>query len=189
MAITKERKILMAAAGLACAVFLTDRVLMGGAMSGPQSADAASGALAAAAEPVNPGGDTPQAAIATTPAENTRPTPSAPVDSLAQRLDKARDALPAQTRDVFRPSAQWQTSRDAPAATSSGPAFDAQAFVRNNPLDAVFSASGQAQAMVGGRLVQLGETRDGLTLTEVGDRWVVWTGHGQQFKIHLDPKR
>lgn len=185
MPITKERKILIAAAGLACAVFLGDRVLMGGAMSGPQSADAASGALAAPADTTNP------APIA--PVANADATPSAasqaPVASLAQRLDKARGVLPSDTRDVFRPAAPWQTSTAAPAALPQGQAFDAQAFAQRNPLDAVFSANGKAHAVVAGRIVRLGETRDGLTLTHVGDRWVVWSGHGQQFKIHLDTKR
>lgn len=189
MGLTKERKILIAVAGLAGVLFAGDRALMGGTMSGPKTAAAASGAIAA---PTQTAGNStsptakPAAISSSTPAE-AQPL----VASLAQRLDQSRGILPTQTRDVFRMPAQWQNSPAAPtpsALPEPRPIFDAQEFARQNPLDAVFSANGRSHAVVAGKIVRLGESRDGLTLTEVGDRWVVWSGHGQKFKLHLDPK-
>ena len=185
MAMTKERKILMAAAGVACAVFLGDRVLLGGTMGGPQSAQAASGALAL---PSDPGDSIPETAPEPTPAPvGSQPTRS--VASLAERLDRARDILPTETRDVFRPSDAWQAAPEPTPTVYAEPTFDARDWVRRHPLDAVYSTNGAAHAVVAGQIVRLGESRDGLTLTQVGDRWVVWRGHGREFKVHLDPPR
>lgn len=184
MKITKERKILMAVAGVACTVFLADRVLMGGAVSGPQSA-------AAAATTPAPADNAAEAlAVAPTPdalAAALADSDAACVPSLAERLDQARAALPAETPDAFIPSGHWQQAAAVPTENHEEVTFDAKAFRDRFPLDAVFSARGQARAMVAGRSISVGESRDGMTLTQIGDRWVIWTGHRMQVKVHLDP--
>lgn len=186
MALTKERKILIAVAGLACGVFLLDRVLMGGAMSGPSQAQAAG--PPAAIVPANP------AALAVAPAADhdlaIDLTPTAiSTTSLAQRLAHAGRQLPETTPDAFRPSARWQTAPPADAPVAASPSFDPRAFADRHPLDAVYASPQGATAMVDGRAVRRGDVREGMTLTDIGDRWVVWTGGGVRIKIHLDPVR
>ncbi len=187
MALTKERKILIAVAGLACGVFLLDRVLMGGALSGPSQAQAAGPSVISTA--ANPG------VAAVTPAVHDLTIDldltAEPVNttSLAQRLAHAGRQLPDTTPDAFRASARWQNATPTELPAASSPSFDPRAFADRNPLDAVFASPRGATAMVAGRALRQGDVREGMTLTDIGDRWVVWTGGGVRVKVHLDPAR
>ena len=115
--------------------------------------------------------------------------PAAAVRSLAQVLEEAGGDLPEQTRDVFSPSARWITPPTPETAAPQTESFNAQAFARSHRLDAVFSAGTQYHAVINGEVVTPGQIIDGLTLAEIGDRWVVWSGHGLRFRVHLDPQQ
>jgi len=176
---------LAAVAGLACAVFVADRVLMGGALSGPQSAQAAGAPVAKAAPASAPAAPAPGAAITTTAPVGFAVGPAH--DSLAQRLERAGRGLPAETPDAFRPSSQWKQAASTDAKPKSE-AFDPQAFARRHHLDAVFNSGGRSRAMIAGQPLLVGDTREGMTLKQIGDRWVVWEGHGITRTVHLDPR-
>ncbi|MEM9417880.1 MAG: hypothetical protein AAGA25_02345 [Planctomycetota bacterium] len=182
MALTKERKILITVAGVACGIFLLDRALMGGSMSGPTQAHAAGPSVAA---------------IAPAPAIVTQTTamdvaaldlsgPSQDTTSLAQRLSRAGKHLPDTTPDAFRPSSRWQQPAAPAQAAAPQREFDPRAFADRNPLDAVYASPQGAYAMIDGQATRLGEVRDGMTLTKIGDRWVIWAGGGIRIKVHLD---
>ena len=188
MALTKERKILIAVAGVACGVFLLDRVLLGGAMSGPTQAQAAGPSVAtlaptAAINPaVSPAG-------VSVPVEFNLSDSTLSTTSLAQRLAHAGRHLPDNTPDAFRASSVWQTPTPTEPPTVERDVFDPRAFADRNPLDAVYASPQGAYAMIAGQAARLGEVRDGMTLTDIGDRWVVWSGGGVRIKVHLDPVR
>lgn len=185
MLITKERKILIAVASLACGIFMLDRVLMGGAMSGPAQAQAAGPSVAA----LPPAALNPVTLRPVSDVELHFSDSASSTTSLAQRLAHAGRQLPAATPDAFRPSAQWQSTETAEQPIAAGASFNPRAFADRHPLDAVFASPQGATAMVAGQAVRRGETRDGMTLTDIGDRWVVWTGGGVRIKVHLDPVR
>lgn len=187
MGLTKERKILIAVAGVACGIFMLDRVLMGGAMSGPTQAQAAGPSASAVAFA---DANTPALTIAsapTTPIELNLATSAQTTTSLAQRLAHAGRHLPAVTPNAFSPSSRWQAPAPAEQPVVQTNDFDARAFADRNPLDAVFASPQGATAMVDGRATRQGDVRDGMTLTDIGDRWVVWSGGGVRVKVHLDP--
>ncbi|MEM8738723.1 MAG: hypothetical protein AAGG38_09650 [Planctomycetota bacterium] len=190
MPLSRERKTLIVVAGLAAAVFCADRLLMGGSLSGPQSAQAA-GSLAPDPEPLvsQPVAPLPAASSRPLAARLTSAEPRPDDHSLARRLDRLTPQLPDETPDAFRPSAHWDRAAAAPAPPPAPEAFDARRFARNHPLDAITLAQDDAYAMVNGQTLRVGYTRRGMKLTEIGDRWVVWTGHGLRVKIHLDPLR
>ncbi|MBB6429255.1 hypothetical protein [Algisphaera agarilytica] len=186
MALTKERKILITVAGVACGILLLDRVMLGGSMGGPTPAQAAGPSVAVVA-PAAPAAVTPAATdvvaldLTGSPQDTT---------SLAQRLSRAGKHLPEATPDAFRPSARWHNPAPAsPGAAPARPDFDPRAFADRNPLDAVYASPQGAYAMIDGQATRLGEVRDGMTLTDIGDRWVVWSGGGVKVKVHLDPVR
>ena len=185
MAVTKQRKILLAVAGVAALLVIADRMVLGGA-TGPQQATAAAPVPAPAPSAAAMlSADTPGIApsIAATPLKTTA---ESTVISLAQRLAKAEDQLVGSTPDAFAASAEWARP-PAPVATPQAitPGFDPQAFARRNPLSAVTLRGGEATAMIGGQAMRLGEQREGVTLVDAGDRWVEWQGHGQRFRVRL----
>lgn len=187
MPVTKERKILIAVAGTACAVFFADQVLMGGSLSGPTEASAAPGSSVASGMVSEAAG----AGVPVADADFTVELLTSPesTTSLAQRLSRAGRALPRETPDAFSPSSHWQTSAEAEAAPAVASSFDARGFANRHRLDAVFVGHASSHAMIAGQAIRVGDTREGMTLAEVGDRWVVWTGHGVRVKVHLDPRR
>lgn len=194
MPITKERKILIAVAGVACTVFLADRVLMGGSLSGPAEASASPGMTAApgnlaatvSTDAASPATSGPMAdadfTVELLTAADTRP-------SLAQRLSQAGRALPTDTPDAFTPSSHWQAPAAPEARPEAAAPFDARGFANRHRLDAVFVGKASSYAMIAGQTIRVGDSREGMTLAEVGDRWVVWAGHGVRVKVHLDPRR
>lgn len=187
MGLTKERKILIAVAGVACGIFLLDRLLMGGAMSGPTQAQAAGPSVSAVAA-----ADVVASTMTTetpTPIEVNLATSAQTTTSLAQRLAHAGRHLPAVTPNAFSPSARWQAPAPAEQPVVPTNDFDARAFADRHPLDAVFASPQGATAMIDGRATRRGDVRDGMTLTDIGDRWVVWSGGGVRVKVHLDPVR
>lgn len=186
MALTKERKILIAVAGVACGIFLVDRVLMGGAVSGPAAAQAAAPVPnVTSVLPANP-----ELTATPTPSVELDLNPSATTKtSLAQRLAHAGRHLPDRTPDAFRPPAAWRTPDTARPPGPEARAFEPRVFADRHPLDAVFASPRGSYAMINGQMVYRGDVRDGMTLSEIGDRWVVWSGNGLQLKIHLDPAR
>lgn len=194
MALTKERKILIAVAGLACGIFIIDRVLMGSAMSGPQQANAAGPAIPAVSDGSAVADAGPNSPSPVAPDSGTtdiyRPTPSTTSTSLAQRLAEAGRHLPRETPNAFLASADWQV----PPASAGQPvvlneSFDPRAFARRHRLDAVFASPQGAYAMVNGEALRIGDIREEMTLTDIGDRWVIWAGHDLHVKVRLDPIR
>lgn len=191
MAISKERKILMAVAGTACAIFLADRVLTGGSLGGPTDASASVAGVSTPPAGVEQGVvDTSVSAFAGGVELHAN---EKPIPSLAQRLADAGRDLPPTTPDAFAPSGVWQKPAapptPTPVAAPTPVSFDARGFANGHRLDAVFLGSESSHAMVNGRALRLGDERQGMTLVEIGDRWVVWAGHGMRLKVHLDTRR
>jgi len=189
MALTKERKILIAVAGLACGIFFLDRALLGGSMSGPTQAEAA-GSNTAFLDPASDAAIPPLDDSATAvDLDMEFSSVALPTTSLAQRLAEAGRHLPSTTPDAFHPSSRWQTPGAPVISDTESPTFNPRAFADRNPLDAVFASPQGATAMIAGQALRLGDTRDGMILAEIGDRWVVWSGGGVRVKVHLDPVR
>ncbi|MEO1236930.1 MAG: hypothetical protein AAFX76_09105 [Planctomycetota bacterium] len=189
MAVSRERKVLIAVAGVAAALVVADRVLLNGSLGGPQSAEAAGVPGPAAA------------AVSLTASADAPPTPADKLieameddrdrTTLADRLASIDSALPPRTPDAFRASPRWDRPAPTPEAAPAVPreSFDPRRFAEDHPLDAVYLAEGRAYAMVAGRMMHVGDRRGRMELTEIGDRWVVWTGHGMRVKVRLDPVR
>ena len=43
--------------------------------------------------------------------------------------------------------------------------------------------------MINGRTMRVGQTCEGVTLEQIGDRSVVWAGHGVRFRVTLDGRQ
>jgi hypothetical protein len=182
---TQQRKILIAVAGVAALLVGIDRVLLNTSVSGPQPASAAGPPAPLAPPP-------PASAIPDTPASigTTATTTHAPgMPSLADRLERAASKLDPQTPDAFGVSGYWtRPQAPPPPVADDAPTFDARRFVRQHPLHAITRDGERAAAMVGGRLMRVGETRDGVTLDRIGEREVEWVGHGVRFRVGLNPR-
>ncbi len=176
MTLTRERKILVAVAGLAALLVAADRLML----SGPQSAQA--GTVAAAPAPTAP------AAAAPAPGTTTEPTTVADNGpSLADRLERVRGQVMPEQRNAFTAPQAWAPARDEPAVvTATG--FDPEAFARKHPLEAVTIQGNRRTAVVAGDVVTLGETREGMTLTAIEDGYVIWSGQGVRVRVRLHPR-
>ena len=176
MKVTRERKALIAVAVLATTAFLGDRVLMGGQLTGPQTA-------AAATAPGVPA--TASASVLTTPdvalADEISHGPS-----VAQRLDQVRSKLKSDAPDPFAAS-NLLASEPTRVAAKARATFDPRAFSKQHPLDAVTANGQHRRAIVNGKLMSAGDTLDGVTLESIGDRSVIWSGHDTRFRVRLHP--
>ncbi len=177
MELTRERKVLIAVAGLAAAAVVGDRLLMGGEFTGPQSASA--GVSAAVGDQAGPTPD-----LAAVVAD---PTPAFTGRSIAQRLDDADQETrtsDAAVPDPFAPSNLW-LSESAQGSAAVPLAFEPREFVQRHPLDAVTAKGDTRFAIVAGKLMKAGDAVEGVKLEHIGDRFVVWDGHGQRFRVSL----
>ena len=195
MAMNSQRKILCVVAGLAAAAVAVDRTLLSGSTGGPQTADASVASSAAdAAPPALPATTGP---AASTPADPLAipglAGPAGPAGpTLAQRLDRVRDALPPEAPDAFVATAFWHTPTAAPTPAPTAPpaaSFDPRLFAHQHPLHAIYSEAGQARAMIDGKALRVGDVCDGVTLQAIDERSVVWAGPGVRFRVTLDGRR
>ncbi len=155
--LSTKHKAYAAAVAVAAAALAYDR----SRSAGPSPARAAAGPLMAAV------------ATVTTP-EADGPGTSASA-GLAARLRAVAGGRPdplVGLRDAFAPSAAWAAERrpaaDVPAADSGAAA---EAFAAGHKLSVVLLAAGdRGGAVIGGRLVRVGQAVDGYRLTAVGRR-------------------
>ncbi len=195
MPLTKQRKLLIAVAGVACLAWGGDRLLLGGVASGPRPASASVGGAVARATPLDGAADAAvrdaiAAATAAQRAALADATDAAARPSLAQRLEAARAGLARQTPDAFKPRGAFQPAAPEPTvAPMTAQEFDPRGFSQRQRLDAVFTSDGEARAVVAGGLVRVGDTVEGMQLVAIGDRWVDWIGHGYKVRVHLRADR
>lgn len=181
MKMTRERQILCAVAGLAAFGVMADRVLLSGTVTGPEEASAASDIAVVA-------GGVPTPTVTTAPATAVPNVSNVPVVSLAQRLSRVRPQVLVDTPNAFNTPASWEPAKaEAPmVVTQNG--FSPEAFSRQHPLEAVTTKGHQRSAVIAGDVVTLGETRDGMTLTDIEDGSVIWSGHGVRVRVRLHPR-
>lgn len=99
----------------------------------------------------------------------------ATLSDLAGRL-RALGVDPAgDVRDAFAPPAAWAAERRADPAAAAGPA-DADAFRADHRLTVVLVGGGPGAAVIGGRLVRVGQAVDGYRLVTVTPRSAHLTG-------------
>ncbi len=147
-----KQKAYAAALAVALGVLAYDK----GWSSGPTPVRGAAVPVAeAAAQPVAAaGGVTPDAAL--------------PTAGLADRLRALAADPTADVRDAFAPAAAWAGDRRSDPAAG---AADADAFRAGHRLSVVLvAAGGGGSAVIGGRLVRVGQAIDGYRLTAVRPR-------------------
>ena len=179
---TRQRKILVGVAVLAFLLVLVDRVLLGSA-TGPARASAAIAPVAPAAIAEPTASPTAAAALELQPLQSVHDGPS-----LAERLGDLESRLLADGRDPFKPGAIWQVAEPAPLAKPAEK-FDAQRFAQDHPVAATYINGGERHAIIDGRIARVGLESRGMVLMEIGDRWVVWQGHGMKVRVHVGPSR
>jgi hypothetical protein len=184
MPMNRQRQVLLAIAGVAGLLVAADRVLLGGAVGGPQSAQAAGPAAVnpSATPATSVTGDEPPVAAADHAASAAGP-------SLAQRLAAIDPAASASTPDAFTASSYWDRPTPAAQPAVAPDAFDPAAFARQYPLSAITLQGDGAVAMVGGRAMRVGERREGVELVAIHPGSIEWRGHGRYFRVRLHTDR
>lgn len=176
MSHSRGRKACIGLLGLALAGLAVDRLLLGGNLTGPASATASS-------------------APAATPSSSTPNSTEANVSKvIAQRFESLRPGLgDASAPDAFASIlTPLQTLVEEPAAEPQrevDPAAEevARAFQKRHRLQAVLvpKDGGEPRALVGGKLLGVGDAHDGATLVEVRDQSAIFEIRGIRVEIAL----
>ncbi len=177
MAWNPQRKVYVSVLALAGAALIVDRFFLGASsVSGPAPA-AASQEFAV-----------PQRTAAEKIQQPTKDEPIA--GDLAARLEALRQ--PGDTGDLFYCGfAPPRAQLDAPAPVEAAPAFDTEAFIASHPLSAVMRGNGGSLAVIGKRVLRVGDTLDGLTLVRIENQSAVFEGAGTPVVITVgraDPR-
>jgi len=183
MALTKERKVIIAVLGLAVGALVVDRFLLGSSVSGPAEARATQPAVAT--EPL--------AAVSSAatglPAAEDDPGVAAQV-ALAERLDQIQQAggftltdLP----DAFSGLAGPESGEDDPEPQPQTEAREIETFQRTHRLMAVAASDRGQMAIINGRTVLVGQSVDGFKLLSVAERSVVLGKDAARVQLKIDP--
>lgn len=164
-ALTKKRKLYLAALALAGGAWLVDRGFSSGASTGPASAEAS--IVVPASERTVP------TAAVQTPAVSDTLSVSEQLRSLVQ----ANGVESAASVDAFRPSADWLADSvpvAKPEAESAPSPPPTRVFAEQHHLTGVMVADQQHLVIVNGKALRIGQTVDGFKLVEIGDRSAVF---------------
>ena len=178
MNLSRSQKILIAVLGVGLGALAVDRLLLGGAATGPAQASAMPipGAPAPDGTAHAGAGDSSAAAPATlSVAEQLRAV------AAAEHLNGA--VVP----DAFEPSEQWVPA-PAPADNRSAARQAESAadnFARSHPLSAVLTTPTGGWAMIAGQTVRVGQSVDGFTLVSVTEGAAVLERDGVRVELKL----
>ena len=171
-ALTKKRKIYIAALAIAGVAWIVDRGIATPSAAGPATAEASIAVPAAERDA------TPVAFDATPPCDAGTVSVSQQLSSLAQA--SGVDATPGV--DVFRPSADWladAVTAAKPPAESLDTARPEKLFAEQHHLTGVMVADQQHLIIVNGKALRIGQVIDGFRLVEIGDRSAVFENDAQ----------
>lgn len=176
--------ILIAVLGVAAVVMFVDRVIIGSDVTAP--AESSAGVVDSFA--LN---DQPLIPVAASPLGDVSGHGVSPSVTLAQRLRglgvQGSTDDPSRIKDAFSPGPGW-----APLDSDKvGPTDNidrlkaAQNFQKQHVLDAVMINGNQHYAVVGGRVIHVGESLDGYHLEQVHARAVVFQARGIRVELSL----
>jgi hypothetical protein len=186
MKLTRERKIFASVLGLVVVAFAVDQMTGGG----PSTADASDSAPAQSetAPLLMSSSTTPATAdkvAAAAAASSNAMNLSARMSNCFAAANAGRDAK-SPSRDLFRLPAKWSNQIQSSSADAARVA--AERFARSHRLSAVSrNAAGGTLAVVEGKLLHVGASLDGFTLSEVSADAAVFTGqNGARVRLPLN---
>lgn len=192
----KQRKILIGVLCSGLGALLIDRIVIGP----PQTASAS--AIDVSLDPLASSQASPiEAQMLTVPVE----TNQADVQTLpnyqrfhvrlkalrdSTTLDRNNEALPSRADDPFALPDAWQPAVAQQPAPEPAPsrAQPDQAFLARHQLDATLTTHGEQRAVIGNRLLKLGDRLDGYRIVQIHPRWVLWESIDGQRPLVMEVK-
>ena len=182
MALTKQQKILGAVVALGVAAVGIDQLVLGGGVSGPESASASASianAVASTATTAPPGESAPPQAADNPAAKSTVITGHPELSDRLERLALDQSLAVDGMIDAFVPRGAWAQAK--PEASRQ----HAEPFDQRHRLDAVMAVSGEAVAIVDGRTLRPGNLYDGHVLRRISDNSVTFERDGATVTLYL----
>lgn len=169
MKLTTSQKAALVLLGLAATVLGVDRFVLGTESSGPREAEAAAPAPPASRPPAA----APAPAASAPAVAESAPAPgSRSVAEHLLSLATAQGLDPALVREAFVPAESWlsQLKKPVETAATAAPAGPdpAAVFAEKHKLSSIVRSAGSGSVILDGRLLRVGEERDGFRLVRLG---------------------